>query len=97
MRMSDERLHLLGDIYQANPWLRASGITFIAFLASPEAYLFPRAAEVVGEAAPLLPAQERVRVRLEAIENLLMKFKGDSVPVRNGNYFEKLRHRALPR
>ena len=72
LRLSEAELDRLAVIYQANPILRRAGVSYGDFIAAPDrliaALLTPP--PVDDDPRPLLPAQERIRRRLERAELL---------------------------
>jgi hypothetical protein len=66
----DARLEYYGEVYVANPSLRAIGVSFEMFLQSPETFLFSVLTLVPLPADqryhPLLPQQRAVQEHLDA-------------------------------
>ena len=100
--LSDERLDYFGELFLANPALRATGVTFEAFLIVPSPFILPLP-DV--DYYPLLPAQRAVRDRLDAaaarMERALGVSEAQLTPaspaIRDGALVEKLRHHVWPR
>jgi hypothetical protein len=93
----EDYLRHWGEIYLANPRIRAHGVSFLHFLADPERIL---RAVIYGEEAarPLLREQLEVQRRLDdearALERLLVR---RPMRVSNGACVEVLHHHCWPR
>lgn len=74
LRMPDELLDFYGDLYLANAWLGAIGISFELFLGAPAQWLACAQSHSLvplderQNFYPLLPRQRAVRDRVDAAE-----------------------------
>jgi len=98
---SDEHIELWGEVYLANPQLRARGVLFEAFLLAPAKILDACARPfMVVSRSGLLPAQRRARLAAdtqsalqELGERALAKLAAEA-HCANGRWVEKMRHHA---
>ncbi len=98
---SDDHIERWGEVYLANPQVRARGVWFETFLLAPERTLAECAAPVIEvHACGLLPAQRAVRdhadtqaALVELGERALAALAAEA-HCANGVWVEKLRHHA---
>ena len=61
---TDEHIEYWGEVYVRENLSAALGIPFISFLRAPHTYLQLLQDSVAADAAPLLPAQQQVLLRM---------------------------------
>jgi hypothetical protein len=109
--LTDAELEHQAAVYAANPAFRRLGCSFEHFLRFGPAAC-QRDYSRYPDVLPLLPAQERVRIRLTAVTprprraraggpemplETALEAAGCQVQGEGGRWIEKLRHRAWPR
>lgn len=90
---TDEYLEHFGARY-VEQRLKAHGVTFLQYLARPQAY-----EQLAMEPEPLLPRQQRVAALITDAEAQAARVEKpvDHLPRRNGRIIEPLHHHAHPR